>query len=90
MPDESDFRTEARLFAMEFLLTKQLAWTLRDLPDDLFEALCRDYDREFSLLTFPGRDAAVSDHIASEARDDLSRLLRFVGTIRRSSRQREG
>ena len=75
--DKERIGLEARLTAIEYLLTTLLASRYQQRPDPL-EALDAAANGVRDLLnqaTIPGVDPALSDHAAAETRDEVLRLM---------------
>lgn len=66
---------DARLLAIEFILTRLFAQTHRDLTDQQFDNLLAEYWLDLDAATVPGVDAATSDALAGEIRDAVQQLL---------------
>ncbi len=75
--DEMDFRLEARLHALEYLLCSHYAQHLRAQPDLIATQKQRHKEvlDRFDQFTVPGVDAVQSDVAAAELRDAVERLL---------------
>lgn len=87
MLDQKDIQLEARLTSIEYLLAKVLAQLTFHYPDDKFEQMVQNYAVGMEKQTFPGLDAATSDLVASEIRDEVLRLLKSVKEIRQQGQK---
>lgn len=83
MTTETEIKLHARLSAIEYLIQKLLASALQGLSDEQFDSLISDFHSAHDGMTIAGVDAAMSDHVASEIRDEVDRLMKGVKTLRR-------
>jgi len=82
--DEKAIRLEARLNAIELLLARMFSALAGHLSDEDFQAALDGYRATGERLTIPGLDAAQSDVVAAEHRDQLVRLLDLVAKVRKA------
>lgn len=80
--DEGQIRLEARLAAIEHLLTKMLAAMTHQVPIDQLDQLLERYGQGLETMTIEGLNAAQSDLLSSEVRDEVLRLLNAVREVR--------
>ena len=71
---------DARLLAIEFIISRLFADTHRALTEPQFDALLADYWLDLDAATIPGQDAATSDALAGEIRDAVQQLLSSART----------
>ena len=78
--DKMDFRLEARLQAIEYLLCNPYAQRLRAQPDQIAAQKQRNQELldRLGQFTVPGVDAVQSDVAAAELRDAVERLLDMI------------
>lgn len=76
---------DARLLAIEFIITRLFADAHQSLTDEEFDALVADYWLELDVATIPGLDAATSDAMAGEVRDTVQQLLVAAKAWRRTA-----
>jgi hypothetical protein len=85
--DESEIRSEMRLWALEVLSVNLLAMlcALDPKPDDLFEKIRAQIIDGARHRTFP-TDASTSDLLSAELEDAVTRMMGMANSQMRASR----
>lgn len=78
MIDEEHIKKEARLIAIEHLLTHHFALATVQLDDDEFDQMTENWRTALDQETFPGANAATSDLLSAEIRDAMLALLENI------------
>lgn len=84
MLDEQQVRLECRLAAIEMIVGKLFAVQTANLTGQMFDELVQDWTRNLDKVTIPSLDAAQSDAIAAQYRDEILRLFAAFRELRRS------
>jgi hypothetical protein len=75
MIDERRFELEARLYAIEWLLTRTLSFQLSMFGPDRAEAVAAEWRSQMDAMTIPEYPPEVSDAFAATVRDRVEEIL---------------
>jgi len=86
MLNEKDLRIEARLLAVEELANRAFGSMLMVMEPAVADRLLANWEAGLETVTVPGLDAAQSDAVAAQFRDETLRLLSDVRRMLAASR----
>jgi hypothetical protein len=87
--DEKEIKLEARLTAIEHLLTNlyRITYQLAGFSSETIEAAHEQALKGLQVETFQGLDPALSDLWAAEIHDAISRLLSEISSMHREAQR---
>lgn len=87
---EYRIRTGAHLAAIDYIVTRLFSLATVSLSNENFERVLQGWEEGINQETIPGVDAAQSDLLTAEIRDQLLRLLSGVKEDRQAILERMG